>query len=83
MKNVFIITVLGLLLLTSCSDLESDAKKLANLECELKKMPKSQPDKISKKAAKIGNMKNKLKTKYKDEYQEFAKEYRKALQDCK
>jgi tryptophanyl-tRNA synthetase len=83
MKNIIILALFGLLTLTSCSSLESDAKKLANLDCKIEKMSNPQPDKIIELANKMEKMKKKFKSKYKGDYQNFDKAYRKALRNCK
>ncbi|WP_298289050.1 hypothetical protein [uncultured Lutibacter sp.] len=83
MKNFIILTLIGFLTLTSCSSIESDAKKLANLDCKLEKMINPQPDKVIELANKMEKMKKKIKSKYKENYQDFDKAYRKALRNCK
>ena len=69
--------------LISCGGIESDAKKLANIDCELKKMTNPDPNKVMELGNKYDKMKKEFKDKYKNNYQEFDKTYRAALGNCK
>jgi hypothetical protein len=80
-KSIFMFCIS--LFLISCGGIESDAQKLANIDCEIKKMTNPNPNKILGLANEFDKLKKEFKDKYKDNYQEFDKVYRKALGNCK
>lgn len=82
MKKILGITVLIIVLMTSCSSLESDAKKLAKLKCEVLNQTDPSPNKIFKMQNKISQMEKEFKSKYKDRYQDFEKTYQEAFKNC-
>lgn len=83
MKKIIFILCIGLLSLTSCGGIESDAKKLANIDCEIKKMSNPNPIKIMELGNKFNKLKKEFRDKYKDNNQEFDKAFRKELGNCK
>ena len=70
-----------LCMFTSCSSVESDAKKLADLQCRAMKDPKDAAS-IQKEALELSN---KLKDKYtsEDDKKKFGEAFNKALAECK
>jgi len=70
------IILLFIILFSSCGDLESDAKKLANLPCEMRNQNNPNPHTIFEMQS---EMEKEFKSKYKEQYQEFQKEYKKAF----
>jgi len=84
MKKLIITIFISLFLLTSCggSGLESDAKKLAKVDCDLKTLPSSERHKGIELIGKYEKLKTEFKSKYDNDYEKFEEAYKKALKNC-
>lgn len=75
---------LGMLMMTSCSGgLESDAKKLAELECKVFKLSNPNTDQAEELMSKYVKMSEDFKKKYFEQTKEFLAAYQEALKECK
>lgn len=83
MRKIFVLaaTVSLMITFTSCSSLEGDAKKLAELQCKAMKNPNDAVA-LQKEALELST---KLKDKYTsdDDKKKFGEAFNKALADCK
>ena len=85
MKKLLITICISSFLLTSCGGggLESDAKKLAKIDCDLKTLPSSERHKGIELIGKYEKLKKEFKSKYKSDYEKFDDAYKEALKNCK
>lgn len=81
MKTKILLLSLGSIFLISCSSLESDAKKMANIECQLNKKPSN--DEAFKLLNQLSELEKEYKQKYETQWQDFQEARRIAYQNCK